>query len=477
MTDLPVLFPAYIGRRIWRTLACLFPDYLLLESGERLGFSTTEELIHLLFTENLLTFVDGITELPDELIQLAIEHGDVYCTREGQVRSLRLRGKRNTTRWFIDRAAWEQQTLSLEFLQHLRSLFTLAKTGTVNTPGALGMTLLRRSWREQYGDEWKAHRHERPSEGVCQWMREVLTGSRSDLEESARGNLEITACIEIDRKNAFGAELCEVPTGPTVGFAFGDTESFATYVAQCTVTIGEPLCYGLFPFKDGNETVYPTLPGWYETTLFKEEIEFLREEGLTVEVKAGHGWYAMTNDPALFVKTIEQLRDTYPDLADEWKGALVKTIGRLGMESKSYQLTTEETDIHVSRKGRVYDWFVDTLIDKRPATMPHWFWFILMKARLALTKEAYLWKKKELFLGSNTDAVFLSPQADMQKYALATGKHFLPSGAWSWTTRQALTGQAMFPAKRHLVSQNKIARPGKVTQSVSSMGRALKTSG
>lgn len=461
MEELPILFPPYIGKKICRGLAALFPDFLLLESGERLGFTDEEELVSLLFSENLLTLVESVADLPDALIELAIEHGVVYCTKEGKPRSLKIKGPKNTTRWLIDLSAWgEEATLSLDFLKQLRKLFDLCKVGTPPTSGALGMALLKKNWRDLYGDDWPEHRHRRPPEGVCQELRARGTGARSEVEEEALGAL-IEQCIELDRKNSYGADLCEVPTGPTVRFLFGDVAEFACYVGECQVTIAEPLSYGLFPVRVGEERIYPTAPGRYTAWLWSPEITFLREQGLTVEVGAGYGWYQMTRDPETFVKLMEKLRDKHPDLADQIKGALVKTVGRLGMDNKSYQLTQGETDRQVSTNGRVYDWFVEEIIEINRNTMPHWFWYVLMQTRLALTKEALTWQKKEMLLATNTDAVYLSPVADMSLYVKATLKHSVNSGEWSWSTRNALPAQPMFPANRHLISREKRATPGR----------------
>src|SRR6185312_11928884 len=105
-------------------------------------------------------------------------------------------------------------------------------------------------------------------------------------------------------------------------------------------------------------------------------------------------------------------------------------------------------------EGLAYDWFVRSERDYRPATMPHWFNYTLMQCRLSLTKMAKYWAEREMLVATNTDAVLLKPEADVSEYPDKGSP--MPVGAWGKRTLHNVT----VPAKRHLISDEKVTRPG-----------------
>jgi hypothetical protein len=457
--DGPVLFPKFIRQPRARTLAFwqLGRVYTLEQAWDCFAFA---DVLELLFQENLLLFVKSLFDLPEAWLETCIEAGDVFSTEDGTPRACRVQGPRSTTRWIVQSDAWGHTAPSLAMLEELSAVLARARVGTPTTPGALGITLLKESWREQFGDAWPAHRHQRPPEGVCLWLSETCTGARADFDPSHAGTL-IPTLHTIDRKNAYGAAFQEVPSGPSTRFYGGHTGSFATYYATVTCRLRSALAYGLFPVRTAAtgsaETVYPTQPGDYQTHLWKEEIEFLQARGIDITLAGGEGWREMTTDTASFVATMEQLRDAAPPaLAVYFKRALVAAIGRLGMPSVSHRLSLEETETRVAFDGRATDYFVQQTIEKRPESMPHWFYYVLMKCRLALTQEAESWKQQELLLGTNTDAVFLEAHADTSSYTEEEQKADAPSGTWIVSTHT----NVRLPASRHFVSDQKVALPG-----------------
>lgn len=456
----PVLFPKFIGKGTWRTLALYHNHELLLESGQRYEIACTDDLAQLLFDLNLLCFVQSILDLPEDWLDLGLEHGDIWCTEDGTPRALRLHGPRNTTRWLAQSDAWGYKAPELEMLSLLRQVFNRAQVGTVTTPGALGIALLKQSWRQQFGDEWRMHRHQRPPEGVCLWLAETCTGARNDFEPEHEKTV-FSVLKEIDLKNGYGFAFSQgVPTGASIGFRGGHCAHFATYYAYCEVAIREPLSYGLFPVRRTTastvETVYPTQPGIYTTTLWKEEIERLRARGLEVVLGGGEGWSEMTQEPALFVQTLEKLRDDAPEtLKPFFKLALVTGIGRLGLPSVSYTLTEEETETRVAFDGRAFDLFVQKHVEKRPESMPHWFYYILMKCRLIYSEEAEKWKEQEMLLGGNTDGLYLSSAADLSTYPTQAEKATQPSGTWIAFQYE----EVRLPYSRGFISTTKVSLP------------------
>lgn len=457
----PILFPRFIGKAQWRTYALFAHSRLILETGQAWEVFEASELAQLLFEQNALTLVHSLLDLPGDWLDVAIAHGDCYCTPDGEPRALKLRGPRGTTRWVIQSSAWGQAFPTLELLEQLAEVSRRAQVGTPTTPGAFGLALLKRSFAEQFGDQWPAHRHRRPPEGICEWMRATCTGARNDLDPRVSDHT-ISHLKEIDLKNAYGASFARgVPCGHTSGFSRGDVAGYATYYAACRCTLTQPLSYGLFPVRTATtgpaQIIYPTQPGEYPCHLWREEVEFLRARGILVEVGDGVGWWELTTDAARFVSNLETLRDHAPaELKPFFKLALVAAIGRLGMGAVSYLLTDEETPVRVSFDGRAFDLFVETTVNASPESMPHWFYHVLMQCRLALTIEAERWKHAEMWLGENTDAVYLKGEADTSGYTPVEEKASVPSGTWVVESYHDVD----LPAVRHFASEKKTTLPG-----------------
>jgi hypothetical protein len=297
-------------------------------------------------------------------------------------------------------------------------------------------------------------------------LRLESTGSRSELIEGLSAGYHPTV-IELDLKNAYASSFVEQPTGHTLRFVRGMVQGLKKYFARCIVTIPDPspLLLGCFPQRieiDGaSEINYPTYPGTYHVSLWNDEIALCQAEGLSVDVLDGYGWRETTRDPEAWVRTMEVLRDTAPseDVATYVKLATVAGIGRHGMPEESYMVGTEESSINISFNGRPYEWYVHRVFDDHPTGMQHWFNHTLMLCRVALYKEASKWHKREMLYGTNTDAVYISPTANVDNYVDKAEP--VASGTWRKSEWHGTPGKETFPAVRHIDAIEKQRHPGK----------------
>lgn len=449
-----------------RTLALYDAGLIVTESGQQFDAETLALVHHAAFTQNLLLFVENLLALP-WLESARVDYkAKIYCTAQGIPTALQLHGiynKHHCTRWIITSAAWQQKTPSLALLRRLRMLFDHCSVGTANTPAGLGMALQKRAFYETYGEEWVAHRHPLPPQRCVEDLRALSTGARSDLLVETTATFDVVH--ELDMKNGYAASFIEQPTGPTIGHDGRFLEPFATYVAWCNVLIVDPLILGCFPVRvpTGKEwkVDYPTEKGLYECFLWKEEIELVKKYGCLVDVGPGWGWLTMTRDNARFAELMTYLRDTAPDEIADWiKLAIVASIGRHGSSWLSTTLLPEGEqspgDLEASFNGLAYDWYVHEAMEKIPETMQHWFSYCLMKCRLELYTYALPFAERGELLATNTDAVFVKESADVSSVLDKLDAVGAPAGTW----RKTKLSQVSFPALRHIISQEKVRRPG-----------------
>jgi len=479
MTDIPLppenempgyFFPGWISKISKnRTLAFRDGNLLITEHKDSVfDIPTLDALYACVFAYDLLTFVESILDLP-WLEQAQIQYKAViYCTAKGIPTALQLHGKKgghHCTRWLICSASWQQKNPNVTLLKRLRVLFEHCGVGTANTPAGLGMALQKRAFYETYGEDWAAHKHPLPPYRCVEDLRALSTGARSD--QLAETTLTFDVVHEIDMKNGYAASFIEQPTGPTIGHDGRFLEQYATYVSHCQVTIpvGHALTLGIFPVRiqEGKEwrVEYPTEPGIYEAFLWKEEIELIRSKLCFVGHGPGWGWLQMTRDNARFAELMTTLRDSAPDQIVDWiKLAIVASIGRHGSSWLSTTLVPEGEqspgDLEAGWGGLVYDWYIHSAMSHIPETMQHWFSYTLMQCRLALYKEALPYAEKKQLLATNTDGIFVSEEADVSGYIDKQEAKGKPAGTW----RKSKLTEVSFPALRHLVSQEKVRRPG-----------------
>jgi len=437
---------------------------LVTEDGHSYDAQWLGQLREQVFSHNLLTLVTSVLEFPWLEQAIEDEQAVAYTTPKGIPTALQLKGKHNghaCTRWLIQASAWNTAHPNPDLLRRMRMLFEHCGVGTANTPASLGMLLQKRAFYDTYGEKWQLHRHPLPPRRCVEDLRERSTGARSDL--LAETTLTFDVVYEQDQKNAYAAAFAEEqPTGPSIPHEGKHLEQYRTYVSHCTVEIPEHLSLGCFPVRQvDSQTVrvlYPTQAGQYDAFLWKEEIDLARKEGCHVQTGPGWGWLAMTRDNQRFTELMTRLRDTAPPEIVDWlKIAIVGSIGRHGSPWESTYLVPEEErregDRPVGWNGLAYDWFVREACIKQPETMQHWFDYTLMLCRLALYQEALPYAKEGTLLATNVDAIYVSRETFRVRKEHSGGT---PSGTW----RQSTLSQVQFPALRHLVSREKIRRPG-----------------
>lgn len=256
----------------------------------------------------------------------------------------------------------------------------------------------------------------------------------------------------------------ELPTGPAGRFLDGiGHEEYRIFVADCTVTIPTDQIFGFFPVRgEEGELIYPISSGRYHTWLWSNQVAMCRRHGLTVDVGDGWGWRETTTDCARFVQEMERLRDAAPtrQIADWVKLCLVAAIGRLNSSPyRSFLAHDGEDEQRIADAGRALDLFLREELDTRPQSMPHWFWYVLSLGMEHLTEEAFIWKKQEMLVATNTDAVLIRKESDVSNYPRKqqmTGQQCManlssePFKSGTWQARKLL--RATLPALRHLTA-------------------------
>lgn len=404
----PLLWPRYIEKK-WRqrTLAYFQGGEIVTESHQGIVCPDINILVYTIFDLNLLTFIDSFALFPftDELLDI----GTVLCTESGQPIAATIKGARNSTRWVIQAKSWGFAGVGPKMLETLRAVYRHCGVGTPNTLGALGQTLMRKAYKDAYGELWKYYRHKRPPGVACADISEHSSGARRERTSDD----QVSYGWEIDEKNGYLANIGRLPTGDCYR-VFDSAESgvYLVYFVRCKVVIPQPLALGPFPVRIEGSPLYPTQPGSYEAWLWNDEIALSREQGCLIETYEGYGWCEVTNDLAPFIDLMSQLRDSAPvEIVDFIKQAIVSGIGRFGMTEGKYVLVSGEeksdTDLPITARGLAYDWWVHHEPEYRPLTMPHWYRFIIMRCRVKLYQLALPFVKSEHLLGLNTDAILV----------------------------------------------------------------------
>lgn len=459
----PLLWPRYI-ERTWleRTLCYFQTGSIVTEHNAHYTINDITDFIQCIFTNNLLTFIDNFLTFPytNDLTTL----GELTCNSLGVPLAACLTGAKRTTRWVLPARGWSYVAVGPGMLTAIRATFEHAGVGTPNTPGALGQKLMRASYKETYGQAWRDHRHKRPSGNACKEIDNHASGARADVAVESTDVFPLA--WELDQKNAYLAAAGSLPTGDTIRVLDGPDDDMCTYFAECTITIKNELVLGPFPVriedeKNGLHPVYPRAPGMYTAWLWQEEVERCQAAGCLVRIGDGFGWEEWTNDLQPWIEKMSRLRDTAPNPEVEgfMKLAIVAGLGRFGMvEGRQILIPEDQADIEkdtpVAVGGLAYDWYVKKIPEWHPTTMPHWYRYIMMKCRIMLYDLALPYAKQELLIGTNTDAILVKDGADI--------------AAFKRKDEPALTGEyrkrpltrVTVPHLRHLISNEKVTRPG-----------------
>jgi hypothetical protein len=430
------LWPAYLEKfPTERTLALFRENVLITEHGEILEADTFPLLFTCVFDYNLLTFVINLTDdfpyLDDCVHNKKVQ---VICNKEGKPTCVRLTGKKNSSRWIIPESSWDRAGYERKqreknpdfilsdknFVSFMRQTYDHFALGTRPTPSSCGVALLR--------DHWKQNNLSRISgcnRSTARFLYEHRIGSRCDLFVE-KGSF-FDELIELDMATAFGAMYCQkIPVGSGIKFLGNDCWQFFTFFCECTVTIPNELALGPFPVRKAKQSkiVYPTLPGTYQTYLWKEQIEDALQVGCKVEIHKGFGWHDSTEDMTIPSQHLYHLRNTAPN---DWIEVATKKIttgayGRFGMNNSFYSLVDEESSDFgqgciTDSQNNPLDYFVKEEKDYSTPSMIHWYSYNLMQCTRALYQYALPYAREGRLIMTNYDAIIVMEKDETHRYA------------------------------------------------------------
>lgn len=471
-------YPPYYTKAPERVLAYYTPgEGIVTEHNKRFVMPTDlSTLRDILWTENLLLFVDSIPGFP-LLPELIYDYPktEVLATTKGEAIGIRLTGEKNTSRWIVSATRWGYSA-STPLLALLRVLYAYCHVGCASTPGALGQALMRHTYSEHH-----LRRHTRPRGAVFDLIHKHGFGGRVDTPGQGK---HYERLLELDMKGAYNAHYRKHPTGTSVrcyATTLAESErltsgnsSYVTWFGQCEIHLRRKLSIGPFPVRLlDNGVTYPTEPGVYHCWLWREQALDILQLGGTIHSINGWGWEQWTEDNTHYSAVMECLRREAPspEIASLIKAATVAGIGRHAMNRSKQLLVPPEhkskgdKPIHGSqdRMGLLYDWYVHDFPDPYCTNMIHWHNYTVMQ-----TNRTLFWKAKEYadrgaLVATNYDAVYVSLWRYEELALPEKGSredNDAESGTWRYRILYPKDNHTpMIPAPRHLIARDAYGEP------------------
>jgi hypothetical protein len=441
-----------------RNLAILKGTELYDENNEQVTVTSFESFVNVLFGKTLLVFVDSIAGENFLWLRESIfdRNATVLSNEEGIPLAIRYERK-HQSRWLVQSSTWDRKC-DTSFLSDMRELYKLC--GVVKpTPGSLGTSLLRKSWKIN-----SLARQTAPNALAQEFLRRNSIGGRCDTlvtKESFFPEL-----IELDGALFYVAHFLKLPSGTSRIFLKDHCKQFATYFAHCYVTIDKELPLGPFPIKRRRSKIsYPTLPGTYETFLWKEEIDTCISAGCSVTIEGGFGWSDFTYHTVSWCQDMYRFRQVSDSdaLADLFKKTAVSTLGHMGMDNTFYTLVPIEdaSPSEACALDENFDPINYVVREQHNYLMPsmiHWFNYTIRMAALSLYEMALPYAIEGRLIMTNYDAIIVLERDERHMYA---EKHSAASklcelGDWRW---QLLTNVTIH-GDRSLTCDQKDTRPG-----------------
>ncbi len=435
----------------------LFPNYPYVYTPERnvyfldgrriydengVAYSVPEfnDVREFLFKHNALVFVKSLQN--DAKLLNSIVHDEqsvVSATKAGIPTSSTIQSPldKRKRRKIVSSKAWGSNIdLCPRFLRDVKEVYKACNVGVYPTPSTLGKAMMFDSWQA-----WNLPLHTAPNIRAVTFLQQHAFGGRCDTPGA--GNFYDTA-IEYDMSSAYLAHSYPLPTGTSIPFLATDINQFATFFAHCKITIHYELPLGPFPKRlaGSKRIVYPTLPGTYETYLWKEQIEDCRAAGCTVELLDGYGWKNVTEDMLYYAKEAYDLRMHYfgEDIEGYMKQIIVASFGQFGSFGNYYCLVPHERAMPQDRWVVDEHGPLDVYIHELPPNynvpaMAHWYFFILMQCARTLYHFALPFAKQGRLIMSNYDAVVVTEGNEhhtyVRKYTYAAKE--VHAGSWRWS--------------------------------------------
>jgi hypothetical protein len=455
------MYPTYSERGgTDKSLAILIGHSLYIENVGYLTVDTFADLLERLFNYNCITFTDSLTDKKIfPFLRDAIQHESTEVMATAEAKPLAIRSvRRQRSRWIVPSSTWSRK-IDDWFLHDMRKLFTLVDM-VKPTPGSLGQGLLRRNFSQFY-----LPRHTAPNVIALDYMREHGHGGRCDT--MCDKGTEYDSLLSLDESDSYLAHSMSLPTGTSYWFKNGHCIMFATWFAECEVTIHNDLVLGPFPVRTGKRNgkiKWATKRGKYRTFLWREQAEDAERAGCSVTVRDGLGWKYLTNDLESYARYMHRTRMAVAgsSIEPDVKKTSVSGLGHFGMKNTYHYLTDiddgGESPSLLNDKGKPMKYFVATEVDYRRPSMLHWYNYLIMQCARTLYNYALPYALAGRLVMTNYDELLILEKDETSKYP---EKHTLESmmvemGDLRW---QRLTNVKIL-GDRSLRCDQKIVTPG-----------------
>lgn len=422
--------------------------------------NTFEEIVRVLFAKNGLAFVYTLEDpvhFPYLMQALHDKTAEIMCTQDGHPLAIRIERK-SQARWIVPVSSWDKR-FDEDFLPNMRAMYDYFRM-VKPTPGSLGQALIRRQFFVECLAQQTAC-----NAIASNFLRLHGVGGRCDVYHVGE---TFETLLELDASSAYLAHAQWEPGGTPHLFHNGHSSTYATYFAECEVTIHETLPLGPFPVRvstgrAGYRIVYPILPGRYRAFLWKEQVQASRDAGCTVIVKEGVGWDYLTNCLQSWCRYMYHSRIDLAGtpLEQDTKKIAVSALGHFGMNNTFHRLTQKDVPgmpNSLNVRGEPMSTYIETYEDYSSASMLHWFNYTIAMNALTLYRLALPFALDDRLIMTNYDALLIVEKDERSKYAR---KHSIEAlmcemGDLRW---QELTHVTIL-GERSLKCDQKIITPG-----------------
>jgi hypothetical protein len=307
-------------------------------------------------------------------------------------------------------------------------------TGVCITPGSAGNALMNLIWQQE-----QLKKQTCVSASCEIYLRKNSVGGIINTLQ----NGEYNEGLKFDSASNYLAHFVVEPTGAPVWFNSERTDLYKTYFAECSIKINETLPMGVFPIRGrAGRIFYPTLEGSYNGIhLWKEQVEFCRQQGLQVSISGGCGWQELTSDPWHWSECIYWKRKKSPNALVEHfcKSAAVGAIGRHGMQRLHYSLAPDDKEsltsiVIVNKEGEPLCYRVVDEPSERSAYLLHWQRYTVGMANLTSLKFAMPFAQDSRLIQIYHDSCIVLEKDEKKTYIARHSNESLtmPPGTWLW---------------------------------------------
>lgn len=378
------MYPEYPFKKpTLRNLIMLEGRSVYNESGMVRIVRSLDDLCNYIDSSNSLCFVTCLLDdfsFPFLAESVTNSRCKVLCSKLGVPFAIRVRGHSNSSRWIIEGNSWKWEDKEVEvspqFLKDMWDLYIYVGVGMFPTPSSLGKALMRK-----IHEEHSLQRQTAISLAAENYLHKHSVGGI--INSPGTGN-HYDELAKIDMASAYLSQYTKHPVGSAVSFGYGNCNSFATFFAKCDVEIVSELALGPFPVKvrgknGSRKIVYPTLPGRYQSYLWRESVEDAERVGCRVIVRDGIGFTQFSDYNEIWALYAYWLRKGAPSSFAEkqLKRCAVSAIGSHSQRRNHYFLVEEkdaiESDIPlIGINGDPLRIFIREEYDYSSALMVHW---------------------------------------------------------------------------------------------------------